>query len=266
MNRLDDVIDRRGEGDFMVSLPLHHPCLADHIVRGKLVLPGVTYLELALAVAQRQYPRLPVVAFEDCVWLRPVVGEHDSVRVRVRLQAHADARIRFDFLDEVGSICSGWMSGGASGPGPWQQAADIWQRVTGESVRRYNRRQIYAEFSNMGIDYGRYFRRINYVDVHENQAVALLSNNDAVALSFSNLLDGAFQSGMAISIGTEAGSLMPFSLGMLVLHQPIDFKRTDSCFAVTEKSTKFRTNIAIHSEEGAPLVSVFDLGVKPSRL
>lgn len=255
-----------GDREFQAAVPDNHPLLADHVVRGRRVLPGVACFDFAMAAIAARFPEFAVRAFEDCVWFRPVVDAGGGARLRIVLTMESATRCRFEIADEGGPTASGWASTVPTIPAPWPAAAGIWRRVTEESVRRINRRTVYEAFSGMGIDYGRHFRRIHYADIHENRAVALLTDNDAEAMGFCNLLDCSFQSGMAISIGTETASLMPFSLGTIVFHAPIDFGASRSFYAVTEKTTPFRTSIGIHDEHGAPLASVLDLGVKPSRL
>jgi hypothetical protein len=59
---------------------------------------------------------------------------------------------------------------------------------------------------------------------------------------------------------------MPFSLGSLTFHAAIDYRKAGSFLVATEKSTPFRTNMGLYNEEDQLLISVIDLGVKPSRL
>jgi Polyketide synthase dehydratase len=255
-----------GDQIFEAVLPRDHWLFADHVVRGHRVLPGVAYFDLAITAIMRRYPHLQVRAFEDCLWIRPAVSTVDGLRLHIRLTRESDVRCRYEISDEGGILSSGWATSAPMIAEPWPAAKTIWRHVTEESVLRFNRRTVYEAFAGMGIDYGPRFRRIHFADIHDNLAVALLSDNDAVPFSLCNLLDCSFQSGMAISIGTETASLMPFSLGMMVFHAPIDFQASHAFHVVTEKTTPYRTSIGIHDENGAPLVSVLDLGVKPSRL
>ncbi len=260
------LLSSSGDQVIEAYMPHDHWLLADHAVRGHRVLPGVACFDFAIAAVTHGHPGFSVNAFEDCVWVRPAISAADGLHLHIRLIRESDVRFRYEIRDEDGMLSSGWMTSDPMISGPWPAAAAVWRQVTEESVLRFNRRSVYEAFAGMGIDYGPRFRRIHYADIHENRAVALLSDNDAVPLSLCNLLDCSFQSGMAISIGKDSASLMPFSLGMLVFHTPIDFRESHTFYAVTEKTTPYRTSIAIHDVLGAPLVSVIDLGVKPSRL
>lgn len=251
---------------YALDLPADHALLADHHVRGHPVLPGVACFDAALSAMRLAFPGRPVRAFEDWAWLRPAVCDGATLRLRVMLREESADRVAFEMSGDDGVLARGSLASVPIAPEPWKAAAGIWRDVAETSTRRLNRRQVYAAFAGMGIDYGPHFRRIHYADIEANHAVALLSDNDAVRISLCGLLDCAFQSGMAISIGQETASLMPFSLGSLAWHMPIEDIASHSFYVVTEKASPYRTQIGIHDEDGVPVASVMDLGVKPSRL
>jgi hypothetical protein len=64
----------------------------------------------------------------------------------------------------------------------------------------------------------------------------------------------------------NVGSLMPFSLGAMIAHEPLDFAGEPSFCVASEKCTPYRTMIGVYGSDGRPLLSVWDLGVRPSRL
>jgi hypothetical protein len=142
-------------------------------------------------------------------------------------------------------------------------AAAIRRQVAGGAVRRLEGSRIYEAFSAMGINYGPYFRRIRQVDILGQCSVARLSGGHEADLSFTNLLDCAFQSGMAIAIGSETGSLMPFSLGSMVFHDDLSLTSGTTWGVATEKFNRFRSSLVVFDAEGRPVLSVMDLGVKP---
>jgi hypothetical protein len=259
---------RRLDDSLVCELELRedHYLLADHRVRGHRVLPGVACFDLALSAMALCFPRINVRAFEDCVWIRPAVCADETLRLRIRVTEEPNGSFGFETMDDAGSLARGVLKSAETFASPWSTAATVWRQVTESSTTRLNRARIYDAFSTMGIDYGPHFRRIHYADIVKNRAVALLSNNDAARIELCNMLDCAFQSGMVISINEETESLMPFSLGALLIHVPIATLDSHSFYVVTEKVTQFRTNIGIYDENGASVASILDLGVKPSRL
>jgi hypothetical protein len=255
---------RANKGGFDAAISTAHPYFASHMVRGKTVFPGVACLDLALEALRAKYPSFNARGFEDCLWTTPTVGTGEQVVFRIHLGPDG-AKIRFEIWNEHAKCATGWITGSAERR-EWTNASAVLEEIACHPSRRFNRQQTYEAFSGMGIEYGNFFRRINYVDVYKNLAVALLSSNDGTAMVFTNLLDCAFQAGVAISIGKEQASLMPFSLGSLSFHGSIDFENAGTFLVATEKSTPFRTNIAIFSKDDELLISVMDLGVKASRL
>ena len=248
-----------------VVLSAEHPYFSHHKVVGHKVLPGVVYLELAMQAAKLLYPTFNIDSLEDSVWMQPIVCVAESVTLKVLLCVDG-FNLKYQLCDDDKVYAHGTLCQRSSVNGPPSVGLDAREQVAQNSLRRISRRQSYQAFSDMGIDYGRYFQRINYVDIHHNQAIALLSDNDGSIITLANLLDCSFQSGMAISIGEHQDALMPFSLGILKFHQSPERLNKHSYYVLTRKDSPFRTNITIFDEEYQPMISVYDLGVKATLL
>ena len=250
---------------FVVTIPEEHPYFSEHIVRGKKVLPGVAYLDVVSHAVSKLFAEFPICSFEDVVWLRPIVCDKAFCEFNVLLSVSNEGILFEIMLDEA--LCgNGLVRKQLLQSVTACLSSEQAYRIINQSTHRITRLDVYAAFSKMGIHYGQYFQRINYVDIYQNQAVSLLSNHDGVQLGFVNLLDCAFQSGMAISIGEHTESLMPFSFGLLHYHQLSGVLNKHTYYVITEKKSSFRTNITICDDQYTTLLSVYDLGVKPSLL
>ncbi|ABC30236.1 Polyketide synthase modules and related protein [Hahella chejuensis KCTC 2396] len=256
-----------GDG-FRVSLRDDHPYFSHHRVRGWKVLPGVVYLELALSAIAKARPDFKTGFIDDVVWLRPVLASTPVTDIDVQLAPISPTRFEFR-IEHGGEMCGGGVVNAQTASGsadPLATPLCVRSQVGAETRDHFPRSEVYAAFADMGIVYGPYFQRISYVQRLSNKALSWLSNNDGVFLGWASLLDCAFQAGMAISIGERRESLMPYSLGRLTLHQALPDQALGSAFVLTEKLSPFRTNLTIFDEAYTPLLSVFDLGVKPSHL
>ncbi|MGL4487458.1 MAG: polyketide synthase dehydratase domain-containing protein [Yersinia sp. (in: enterobacteria)] len=253
---------------YSVTLSHSHPYFSDHQVRGRKVFPGVAYLELALIAATKMYPALTPKALEDIVWLRPIICNEGEAEIRLRLLPISMNRIDFH-IELAGQTCGYGCICGDS-PRICQATSvvplSVREKIGTQTQDHLPRVKIYRAFAKMGIVYGAYFQRISYVQRYSNMALSWLSNYDGIFLGWSGLMDCSFQVGVAISIGEHNDSLMPYSLGRLTLHQPLPSHALGSAFVLTEKLSPFRTNITIFDENYNPLISVFELGVKPSNL
>lgn len=248
---------------FRARIGPEHTYLREHLVGGRRVLPGVACLEMALRGAARLHPDAQVFAIRDAVWLRPITGDEPVDELVVTFRA-APGGTGLDYLVTNGAEHCGMgtllfeeqIRAPAVG-------LDVRDEICANTTSHLTRREIYREFSHMGIDYGPYFRRMTYVQRYGHRSLAWLSHNDGTPMGLVNLLDCSFQSGMAISIGEHRDSLMPFSLGQMLFHAPARFP-TGSAFVLTEKLSPFRTNFTVFDDDYEPLVSVVDLGVKPA--
>ncbi|MER8062299.1 MULTISPECIES: polyketide synthase dehydratase domain-containing protein [unclassified Streptomyces] len=253
-----------GEPDaFRVLIETDHTYFAEHLVRGRRVLPGVACLEMALLGAARYRPDARAFAVRDAAWLRPVHGDEPLDELSVAFRTAPGAREADYTVTNRGALCG--MGTLLFEPQDRTVAVglDVRDEICANTGSHLTRAEIYEEFSNMGIDYGPYFRRNTYVQRYGQRSLAWLSHNDGTRIGLVNLLDCAFQSGMAISIGEHRDSLMPFSMGHMVFHAPTRVP-LGSAFVLTEKLSPFRTNFTLYDEDYEPLLSVFDLGVKPA--
>ncbi len=248
---------------FRVLLDPAHTYLRQHLVRGRRILPGVVCLELALRASSDRDPAARVHGIADAAWLRPIVGEERPEELVLRFGGPAGVATAGYTVTDRDALCGmGTLLFDRQDRSP-AVPLTVRDRICENTRSHLTRREIYDEFSAMGIDYGRYFRRITYVQRHEQLSLAWLSNNDGTPLGLVNLLDCSFQAGMAISIGEHRDSLMPYSMGIMVFHAPLRFPLF-SVFVLTEKLSPFRTHFTVYDENSEPLISVFDLGVKPA--
>ncbi|RJK84868.1 hypothetical protein CHN45_09055 [Vibrio cholerae] len=253
---------------YRVALRDDHPYFSHHRVRGWKVLPGVVYLELALSAVARSWPDFNTCFVDEVVWLRPVLANTPETEINVQLAPISPTRIEFR-IEHGGEMCGGGVLNAQAVSGradPLATPLCVRSQVGAETRDHFPRSEVYAAFADMGIVYGPYFQRISYVQRLSNKALSWLSNYDGFFLGWAGLLDCAFQASMAISIGERRESLMPYSLGRLTLHQALPEQALGSAFVLTEKLSPFRTNLTVFDEAYTPLLSVFDLGVKPSHL
>lgn len=256
-----------GDG-FRVSLRDDHPYFAHHHVRGWKLLPGVVYLELALSAVARAWPDFTTVFVDEVVWLRPVFANTPETEIDVQLAWISPTCIKFS-IEHRGEMCGSGVLNAPAVSGrndPLAVSLCVCSQLGAETKDHLLRSEVYAAFADMGIVYGPYFQRISYVQRLSNKALSWLSNYDGVFLGWASLLDCAFQVGMAISIGEHRESLMPYSLGRLTLHRALPDQALGCAFVLTEKLSSFRTNLTIFDKTYTPLLSVFDLGVRPSHL
>lgn len=249
-----------------------HPYFADHHVKQWHVLPGVVYIELMLTACAMLKPEMNITQVTDMAWLRPVMHQGDkitalSLALEYQQQASGEALVQCQLFHDDALCAMATLQAlpiAASSAAQASPVVSLQDRalITEHTEDHFDRATIYAAFDAMHIHYGAEFRRISYVQRRENRALAWLSNNDGVALDWANLLDCAFQTGMAISIGTQQDSLMPYSLGVLTLHPDFRLEQLGSAFVLTVKHTPFRTSLSIYNDRFEPMISVRDLGVK----
>ncbi|MER6998730.1 polyketide synthase dehydratase domain-containing protein [Streptomyces sp. NPDC000410] len=250
-------------GTFRARIDPDHTYLSEHLVGGRRVLPGVACLEMALRGAALLHPDARTFAVRDAAWLRPIAGDEPLDELFVAFRSEPGATAVDYTVTHRGALCGmGTLLFERQDRAP-AVGLEVRDEICANTRSHLTRREIYEEFSKMGIDYGPYFRRNTYVQRYGQRSLAWMSHNDGTPMGLVNLLDCSFQSGMAISIGEHRDSLMPFSMGYMIFHAPARFPAA-SAFVLTEKLSPFRTSFTVFDEDYGPLLSVYDLGVKPA--
>ncbi|PHM67148.1 polyketide synthase dehydratase domain-containing protein [Xenorhabdus sp. KJ12.1] len=252
---------------YLVTISCKHVYFTDHQVRGRQVLPGVVFLELALIGAAKLFPNHTPCKIEEVAWLRPIICEGKEAKIQVLFSL--ETKLRLVFRINHGEVTCGFgciCFDNAEGIEHPTVQLTVRDRLIPHKNNQFSHHEIYQAFTRMGIVYGKYFRRINYVQRNTKTSMSWLSSDDGILMGWSSLMDCAFQSGMAISLGEHNDSLMPYSLGYLILHKTLPLNAQQHAFVLTEKLSPFRTNITIFTEKFNPVLSVFELGVKPSNL
>lgn len=231
-----------GEQRYSSVLTGEEHFLADHVVNGKRILPGVAHLEMARAAVEMATggqaagiagQQQVLWRLDSVVWIRPLMVEDNPLEVHIRLQPEDHGEIAY----EIYSISDGdevIYSQGKAIPSPLAKPAAVdLVRLQAECVKEtLAAEQCYQTFAGMGMEYGVGQRGIKAVYTGKHQALAKLSlpfhlhpTKNAYVLHPS-MLDSALQATIGVTYGageTDLGPLkptLPFSLQDIAIYGP----------------------------------------------
>ncbi|PCE28606.1 hypothetical protein BWP39_00005, partial [Paraburkholderia acidicola] len=212
--------------------------LADHVMGGHRVLPGVAHLEMARA-ALILAAAAPLVSVElrDVVWIRPI-GVDAALDVHVALRPQADGAASFEIYSHPDGAGEPIVhSQGRAIPVQTVEAARLELDALRERINRphLDAEACYRGFEQSGAHYGPAFRAMEQLWLGDGQGLARLvlpmaarSGADRYGLH-PGMLDAAVQAAF-ISIdamraaagvaGAEQGGSLPFELKALQLLAP----------------------------------------------
>ncbi|MGK3983836.1 SDR family NAD(P)-dependent oxidoreductase [Sorangium sp. So ce136] len=204
--------------------------LADHLVGGEKVLPGVAYLEMARAAVDASAGFMKnegtAVQLRDVVWSRPLVVGAEPVAVEISLALDDSGRsISFEIStksDARGGSrlhCQGSALFAPADHGPVLNLAELRSACNRGII---SSERVYGAFKAMGIDYGPVHRGVKEVHVGAEEMLAKLSLpaelwEDGRYVIHPGMLDSAVQASLAFLLmdaGSEASRepIMPFEL------------------------------------------------------
>ncbi|QUX26970.1 SDR family NAD(P)-dependent oxidoreductase [Nocardiopsis akebiae] len=244
--------------------------LRDHVVDGKILLPGVAHMEMAYA-ASRLSTGADTVVLRDIIWGHPVVMADDTRTVGIELSPLPGDALEYTVYDEVDGERTVFSQGRASyadGP-PTRERSGIDVAAIKErcSVRRENA-EIFADFRELGFGYGETFQAIETLYCGETEALARITLGEGLDEEFSrftlhpSLFDAALNT--LRGIGEQDGVLrIPFSLEELVVFAPIP--RLSYCHATIHRIARdggVSVNLAICDDGGTECVRLTGLVFK----
>ena len=138
--------------------------LADHVVKGERVLPGVAYLEMARAAVERASgSNGGALRLENVVWARPVIVNGEPAEVRIGLYPEQAGAIEYEIYtgsDEVHSQGRALVMAASEGP-----VFDVGALLASCQQRTMSAQQCYALFEQAGLAYGPAHRGLKAVHV-----------------------------------------------------------------------------------------------------
>ncbi|MFC5743665.1 SDR family NAD(P)-dependent oxidoreductase, partial [Dyella tabacisoli] len=215
--------------------------LADHMVQGTRILPGVAQLEMARCAASEAIEEACHLQLKNIAWMRPVAVGADGLDLHIALMPQEGGEISFEIYrdaedGETVTYSQGLVIAAASAERdatPAHDLAALRQQCTDAHL---SAAQCYALFKQMGLHYGPGFQGLSELFVGAQQVVARITLPNSMQTGgytlHPSLLDAALQA--AIGLVRAAGDvaeptlLLPIALGSLDVLAPC----TDSMWAV----------------------------------
>ena len=206
-----------------------------HRVNQNALLPGVAYLEMAIAAARRGSGAVPTELCNITIAAPLVVDEGGAIEASVLLQpTAADSTVEFrvssksaegesasDRLHATGEIRRSALS---AIPGSLEVDS-----ITNRCSAEMNKKDIYKLYHDLGIDYQDYFRSIEWMKVSEGEGLALIRlpqslDTDRAYHLHPVIMDGAMQAmGAFYSRLGMSSTYVPFAINRIhIYRQPPD--------------------------------------------
>nr|AEC04363.1 polyketide synthase [Chitinophaga sancti] len=188
--------------------------LADHVVKGKKILPGVAHIEMAYTalkqIAAGYAAEGTGVILKNITWMRPAIQENGPLQMKISLTANEDGQIDYQIHsisangreNMLNSTGTAYIMAEAIPP-----AYDLTQlrRELGNTV---DGERVYNTFSGIGLDYGASFRGISQLYTDGVQVLARLSLPESLfSASYAlhpGMMDAALQSFIGFVFGNIA--------------------------------------------------------------
>ncbi|MFM2061280.1 MAG: polyketide synthase PksN [Cyanobacteriota bacterium] len=208
--------------------------LADHLVQGQKILPGVAYLEMARVAVQNatSVNDLGVIQLKNIIWQQPLVIDDAEKTVHIRLFAKQNSQVGFEIYTEDKHSpnqqsrtihCQGIAILKTPDSETYLDLEDL-QKITNQN--HFTPDQCYQAFMSMGIDYREGHQGIAAIHFGNNQILAELKMPSSVwddreqFTLHPSMLDSALQAAIGFALGIQASDAeehtsLPYALETL---------------------------------------------------
>ncbi|WP_219817142.1 SDR family NAD(P)-dependent oxidoreductase [Brevibacillus laterosporus] len=191
--------------------------LADHVVKGQRLLPGVAYLEMAraameAAVEDKEFA-MTGMKLKNIIWIKPITVDKEPVQIHIGLFPEETGGVTFEIYSETDEVGSNPVLH-STGIAVFEQI-DQWRSLDIQEVRTQctqgllTSAQCYEAFMNMDINYGSGHQGVQKVYVGEGRALAELLLPESVSITkkqfvlHPSLMDAALQAATLLLLNID---------------------------------------------------------------
>ena len=210
--------------------------LADHVVKGQRVLPGVAYLEMARAALQEATGEFQEeksqMQLQNIVWRRPITISENVVQIHIGLYPE-EGQIAYEVYSKPDRNC-GEPIVHSQGMAVWHTVKGVVPTLDIAALRAKCSQnapasiEIYETFKAMGLDYGPAYRGIEQLYLGQNQVLAKITLPSSVShiqdqfVLHPSMMDAALQASIGLmmddarlSSSISPKPILPFALDEL---------------------------------------------------
>ncbi|MEU5718128.1 SDR family NAD(P)-dependent oxidoreductase [Streptomyces sp. NPDC020403] len=244
--------------------------LRDHVVGGRILLPGVAHMEMAYT-ASRLATGCDHVILRGIIWGRPVVMDDVSRSVHIELTPLDEDALEFaihDGTEAERTVFSQGRAGYAADQATRARGAIDIPAIKARCIGRREHAEIYASLRDLGFGYGATFQAMETLYCGETEALARIVLDEDLEEEYSrftlhpSLFDAALNT--LRGIGEQDGVLrIPFSLEELEVFAPIP--RQSYCHATIHRIARdgaMSVDLAICDDSGIECVRLTGLVFK----
>ncbi len=204
--------------------------LKHHIVGGRIILPGVVYLEMMRMAGELASRKAAIVQIKNIVWGQPVVIEDDYKDIFIKLYPH-DNVVEFQVVSVNEDNESVIHSNGSLIYGTKEKKQVDLGELKGRFIHAIQGDELYKVFPAAGFDYGLTFKAIREVYYNHEEAFSHIRIDEGILettkefLLHPSVMEGALQTAVGLlADGDEERNepYLPFSMGEVKIHGPIE--------------------------------------------
>ncbi|WP_410511159.1 SDR family NAD(P)-dependent oxidoreductase [Paenibacillus sp. BR2-3] len=272
---VDSNVSTMEEEKFKKTLRLDQSFLKDHVVGGKILLPGVAYLEMVRAAADLAGIH-PITGLKDIRWIKAIEMDTDRKDIFTTFQLSDNNELEYRVFSEVGDQRILHSYGKILRETPAAAQTIEVGKIKEKCSVILEKEECYEHiFKGVGFDYGPAFKVTNRAYCAELEGLSELSLPDHLDAEYEqyalhpSIIDGAVRSVSWVGRRTDEDLTLrvPFALDRMELIGEVPkrcyayAKPSEGATGTDDEGTR-KYDIQIVNEDGQEVVRLFGFSIK----
>ena len=231
---------------------------ADHKVKGKKVLPGTVYVEMALQAAKIAAVGKTIAKIQNVIWVNALTQREQSHNVTITLHPEPSALL-FQIASGETLLAQGQMLFGQNNT--INEQVNLAELKGGTALVKAD---FYRQFANAGIVYGNSLQVVAGGWRNNNEILTELqlpANVDTRFMLHPSLLDGALQSVFPLLKNPE-NLYLPFSVDEITIYAPLPAQCFVHAAVISDQASMPIYAIKIYDKLGGLLLQIKNFALK----
>ncbi|MED0939953.1 amino acid adenylation domain-containing protein [Bacillus mobilis] len=198
--------------------------IKDHVINDAMVMPGVAYIELAIAMSKTMHTG-KINKIKDVIWVQPVIVPSDEIReVNVHF-LDENQEIKYSFASNQGIHSNGKLS--------YIEHTESLEPLDLASIQercsqQRNKDECYSLFRENAFEYGPAFQVIQDINFNSKESLATVKVPDFLSKDVEDytlhpsILDGALQTViMLLGERKNRDLILPFAIKEVTFYNPL---------------------------------------------
>lgn len=247
---------------FETTFTKDNSIIGEHIVLEKSILPGVGYVEMFLEEMDLILPGKRI-SIKNVLWLEPVIALEDDVKVFVQVTVSGAG---YELVMKNAAMEMVYCKAYAEESDSKEETFIDIEQIKNKCKKEQTSDEIYNHFSNVGIEYGEYYRNLKGMYYAEDEAIGVIELGRIGRAEYNDfkqyipLMDSALQAAQ-LMLENKQKALLPFCVSEITSYEQLEHES----YVYIKRISADRLDVFVTDKTGKVCVKYKDICLRAAK-